>query len=140
MRCFSQNGILRRLLKTVERQNPHSTGVTLHSSWRYTMTDSEVEMEIDKVEQELIDAVTQKDAATLDRLIADDFLIVGETLAEKLGDKQLYVADCLGSGPIENASASYDRLKLRVYGDTVIVNSIFKYQVTIEGKEHGGAF
>jgi hypothetical protein len=65
---------------------------------------------------------------------------VGETLAEKLGDKQLYVADCLGSGPIENASASDDRLKLRVYGDTVIVNLIFKYQVTIAGKEDGGAF
>jgi ketosteroid isomerase-like protein len=104
------------------------------------MTDSEVEKEIDKVEQELIDAVTRKDAATLDRLIADDFLIVGETLAEKLGDKQLYVADCLATGPIENASASDERLKLRVYGDTVIVNLIFKYHVTIAGKEYGGAF
>ncbi len=104
------------------------------------MTHLEVEKEIDRVEQELIDAVGQKDAATLDRIIADDFLITGETLADKLGDKKLYIGDCLATGPIEGGSASYDRLKLREYGNTAIVNSIFKYQVTIEGKEYGGAF
>lgn len=81
------------------------------------MTHSEVEKEIGRVEQELIDAVDQKDAATLDRIIADDFLTAGETLADKLGDKKLYVGDCLGSGPIEGGSASYDRMKLRVCRD-----------------------
>jgi ketosteroid isomerase-like protein len=104
------------------------------------MTHSEVEKEIDRVEQELIDALEQKDAAALDRIITDDFVIAGETLADKLGDKELYLGDCLASGPIEKASASYDRMKLRVYGNTAIVNSIFKYQVTIEGKEYSGAF
>jgi ketosteroid isomerase-like protein len=104
------------------------------------MTYAEVEKEIDSVEQELIDAVRNQDAATLDRIISDDFLITGETLGEKLADKKLYVADCLASGAAEVVSASYDRIKLRVYGDTAIVNSILKYQVTIEGKEYSGAF
>jgi ketosteroid isomerase-like protein len=104
------------------------------------MTYSEVEREIDSVEQELIDAMSEQDGATLDRLISDDFLITGEPLGEKLADKKLYVADCLASGAAEAVSASYDRIKLRIYGNTAIVNSILKYQVKIEGKEYDGAF
>jgi ketosteroid isomerase-like protein len=104
------------------------------------MTHSEIEREIDSVEQELIDAMHRHDAATLDRIISDDFLITGESLGEKLADKRLYIADCLASGAAEVISASYDRVKLRVYGNTAIVNSIFKYQVKIEGKEYGEAF
>jgi ketosteroid isomerase-like protein len=104
------------------------------------MTYSEVEREIDSVEQELIDSMRKQDAATLDRIISDDFVITGESLGEKLADKKLYVADCLASGAAEAVSGSYDRIKLRVYGNTVIVNSILKYQVKIEGKEYGGAF
>jgi ketosteroid isomerase-like protein len=104
------------------------------------MTYSEVEREIDSVEQELIDAMSKQDEATLDRIISDDFLIAGEPLGEKLADKKLYVADCLASGAAELVSASYDRIKLRFYGNTAIVNSILKYQVKIEGKEYGGAF
>jgi ketosteroid isomerase-like protein len=104
------------------------------------MTYAEAEREIDSVEQELIDAICNQDAATLERIISDDFVITGEPLGEKLADKQLYVADCLASGAAEVISASYDRVKLRVYGMTAIVNSIFKYQVKIEGKEYGEAF
>jgi hypothetical protein len=104
------------------------------------MTYSEVEREIDSVEQELIDSMRKQDAATLDRIISDDFVITGESLGEKLADKKLYVADCLAPGAAEAVSGSYDRIKLRVYGNTVIVNSILKYQVKIEGKEYGGAF
>jgi ketosteroid isomerase-like protein len=104
------------------------------------MAHSEIEREIDSVEQELIDAMHRHDAATLDRIISDDFLITGESLGEKLADKRLYIADCLASGAAEVISASYDRVKLRVYGNTAIVNSIFKYQVKIEGKEYGEAF
>jgi ketosteroid isomerase-like protein len=104
------------------------------------MTDSQVEKEIDSVEQELIDAARRQDAAALDRIIADDFLITSDTIADKLGDKKLYLAECLASGTIEAASASYDKVKVRVYGNTAIVNSIFKYQVTIAGEEHGGVF
>lgn len=104
------------------------------------MTFLEVEQEINTVQQELINAMERQDSAALDRLIADDFLITGETMADKLGDKQLYVADLMASGAVEDGSASSDRLKLRVYGNTAIVNSIFQYQVTIEGKEYSGRF
>jgi ketosteroid isomerase-like protein len=104
------------------------------------MTYAEAEREIDSVEQELIDAICNQDAATLERIISDDFVITGEPLGEKLADKQLYVADCLASGAAEVVSASYDRIKLRVYENTAIINSILKYQVKIEGKEYDGAF
>jgi hypothetical protein len=65
------------------------------------MTDSQVEKEIDSVEQELIDAARRQDAAALDRIVADDFLITCDTMADKLGDKKLYLAECLASGTIE---------------------------------------
>ena len=104
------------------------------------MTYSEVEKEIDKVQQEWMDAVKRQDAFALDRMIADDFLIAGESLAGKLGDKKMYVADLLASGAVENGSASFDRIMLRAYGNTAIVNSIFQFEVTIEGKEHSGKF
>ncbi|MCI0665647.1 MAG: nuclear transport factor 2 family protein [Acidobacteria bacterium] len=104
------------------------------------MTYSEVEKEIDRVEQELIDAVGRKDADALDRLVSDDFVITGETLGETLADKKIYVADCLATGEAEGGSASYDRMKFLVYGNTAIVISKFKYQVKISGKEYSGAF
>jgi ketosteroid isomerase-like protein len=104
------------------------------------MTYSDVEKEIDSIEQELIGAMRKQDAATLSRIISDDFLITGESLGEKLADKNLYIADCLASAAAEVISASYDRIKLRVYEKTAIVNSILKYQVKVEGKEYGGAF
>ena len=44
------------------------------------MTDSQVEKEIDRVEQELIDAARRQDAAALDRIGADDFLITSDTM------------------------------------------------------------
>ena len=90
------------------------------------MTYSEVEREIDAVEKEMIDAVSTKDAAALDRIISDDFVITGETLVETLADKKLYLADCLGTGQVEGGSASNDRLKLLVYENTAIVNSKLK--------------
>jgi ketosteroid isomerase-like protein len=98
------------------------------------MTHSEIEREIDSVEQELIDAMCKQDAATLDRIISDDFLITGEPLGEKLADKKLYIADCMAFGAAKAISASYDRVKLRAYGNTAIVNSILKYQIKVEGK------
>jgi ketosteroid isomerase-like protein len=104
------------------------------------MTYSEVEREIDSVELELINAMRNQDAATLDRIISDDFLITGEPLGEKLADKKLYVADCLASGAADFISGSYDRIRLRVYENTAIVNSKLKYQIKIEGKEYDGAF
>jgi ketosteroid isomerase-like protein len=104
------------------------------------MTYAEVEKEIDRAEQEWMDAVKRQDAAALDRLIADDFLIASDSLARKLGDKKLYVEDLLASGAVKDGSASFERIKLRVYGNTGIVNSIFKFQVTIAGKEYSGEF
>src|SRR5437870_4676491 len=104
------------------------------------MTDrsARIEQEIIKLTHEWMEAVGQRDRAALERLLGDDFLIAGWLPEGQLGDKQLYLEDCLRPVEWEQATYSYDRWQFRIYDQVVIANCIFKCQALVAGKEWGG--
>jgi hypothetical protein len=101
---------------------------------------SRIEQEIIQLTHEWIKAVEQRDFATLDRILADDFLIAGWLPDGQLGDKKFYLEDCLRPVGLEQATYSYDRWQFRTYDKIVIAHCILKCHALVAGKEWGGVF
>ena len=100
--------------------------------------DYETEQEIKKLAHDWLDAARRRDGATLDRILADDFLISGWQPEGKLADKQFYVEDCLKPVDIQEGSYKFDRWKVRRYGETAVVNCILDIHAIVEGHKWGG--
>ena len=96
-----------------------------------------VEQTIVQMEKDLLQANIKKDAAALDRMVADDFVVIdftGRTItkAEALKD--------LKDGASVTQSAEFGPLKVRVYGDTAIVNGSDTEKSTYKGKDSTGTY
>ena len=104
------------------------------------MTDPAIEREIIKLTHEWKEAGRQRDRATLERILADDFLIAGWLPDGKLGDRLTYIEDCMRPVEVEQASYRFDRWKFRTYGDTAIVNCILEIHAVVGGGGGGGVF
>jgi uncharacterized protein (TIGR02246 family) len=102
------------------------------------MTDKQIEREITDLEQTWFNAVLKRDTAALNRLIADDCLFAGGLPEGRLADKKLYIEDGAMS-VVEEMSYSYDRVKFRVYENTAVVNTVFKFKAVVGGTEMSGA-
>jgi ketosteroid isomerase-like protein len=76
--------------------------------------------EIENLESQWRTAVLQNDVATVNRLLADDYLGINpngtlETKADALAQRR--------SGTVKISSIEPDNVKVRVYGDTAVVTS-----------------
>ena len=105
-----------------------------------TDTYSETEREIIKLTLDWIEAVGKRDGATLDRILDDDFLIVGWRPEGVVGDKKLYIEDCLMPVELEQSTYKYDRWQFRVRDDVVIATCIFTCHALVGGNPWGGNF
>jgi len=101
---------------------------------------SQIEQEIIELEHEWIKAVGERDGAALDRILDDDFLIAGWLPEGKVGDKKHYIEDCLTPVDVKESPYSFDRWRIRVFGDVMVVNCLFKCHALVAGKEWGGVF
>lgn len=99
--------------------------------------DCETEQEIKRLAHEWLDAGRLRDRATLERILADDFVIAGWQPAGRLADKQFYIEDCMRPVDIQQGSYSFDRWKFRVYGETAVVNCLLDIHAVVNGSEWG---
>jgi hypothetical protein len=104
------------------------------------MTDSAVEQEIIKLAHDWIEAAGRRDRPTLERILADDFLIAGWLPGGQLGDKQTYIEDCLRPVAVEKSSYKYDRWRFRIYEGIAIVNCTLEIHALVGGSDWGGVF
>ncbi|HEX6731443.1 MAG TPA: nuclear transport factor 2 family protein [Pyrinomonadaceae bacterium] len=100
--------------------------------------DRETAQEIKDLAHEWLDAARRRDRATLDRILADDFVIAGWQPDGVLADKQFYIADCLKPVDIQEGSYHFDEWKFRVYGEIVVVNCVLDIRALVNGYEWGG--
>ena len=82
--------------------------------------EDRVHREVENLESQWRTAVIQNDVATVNRLLADDYLGINpdgtlETKADALAQQR--------SGTMKIASIDPDNVKVRVYGDTAVVTS-----------------
>jgi ketosteroid isomerase-like protein len=98
---------------------------------------SAVELAIIQLEKDWVQAALKKDAGAMDRIIADDWVGIafnGTTLtkADVLND--------LKSGATASQTIELGPLKVRVYGDTAIVNGSSTEKSTWQGKDSSGHY
>lgn len=82
--------------------------------------DDRLHREIENLESQWLKAVVQNDVATVNKLLADDYLGINpdgtlETKADALAQQR--------SGTLKITSIDPDNTKVRVYGDTAVVTS-----------------
>lgn len=99
---------------------------------------SNIEQEILRLEREWMDAAVRRDEKVLDRVMADDFLLLGEAWDGKrdLTPKQRWIENTLTT--IEAKSFSYDKVNTQVRGDAVVLHGLFTYDATNNGRPWGG--
>lgn len=101
-------------------------------------TPAQVVGRLTALERRWAEAVKLQDGATLKRILADDFTLAGEHPAGAVLDKTRYIDGALKDGKL--SSYSFDKLNVRVYGDTAVVHTIYKQQAAGPGKESSGEF
>jgi len=89
------------------------------------------------LETQWMTAWKNKDIATVQKLLADDFTLTSSLSNGGLVDKEDWIAklaiyDC--------KAFHFDKIKVRVYGDTAVVNSWFHQEATANGKDWSGDF
>lgn len=97
----------------------------------------DVEKAIVQMEKDWTEAGIKKDVATLDRILADDWMAIdfeGKTMT-----KAAAIAD-MKSGASTNASVELGEMKVRVYGDTAIVQGSDTEKSTYKGKDSSGHY
>jgi len=100
--------------------------------------DYQTEQEIKQLAHEWLDAARRRDRATLDRILAEDFLISGWQPEGRLADKPYYIEDCLRPVDIQEGYYQFDRWQVRQYGETAVVNCILEIRAIVEGAAWGG--
>lgn len=102
--------------------------------------DAQTEQDIIRLEEQWIEAIARRDAAALDHLLADDFLIAGWLPDGQVGDKSLYLTDCLTPIEVSDASHRFEQWRIKVYDDILIVHCVFESQAMVGGQLWGGRF
>ena len=88
-----------------------------------------VEQSIKALTEQLTQASLKGDAATFDKLLADDYIVIGITGSLTKAD----VVQSFKSGKLKYDAINVSDMKVRVYGDTALVNA------TLNIKGHLGA-
>ena len=94
----------------------------------------QVEQALMKMERNWTDAALKKDTATLDKILADDWVGLGP--AGSLTKAQL-LAD-LKSGDLKLESETLGEMKVRVFGDTAVVTGSDDEKSSYKGKDSSG--
>lgn len=93
-----------------------------------------VEQSLKKMERDWVDATLKKDTATLDRILADDWVGQGPTGP---ATKAQVLAD-IKSGDQKLESINLGDLKVRVFGDTAVVLGSDDEKSSYKGKDTSG--
>lgn len=102
--------------------------------------DAKTEQDIIKLENEWIEAIAQRDAAMLDRLLAEGFTIAGWLPNGRIASRSVYLADCLKPVEVKDASYSFAQWQIQDYGQVAVVNCLFESHAIVFGQTWGGQF
>jgi ketosteroid isomerase-like protein len=98
---------------------------------------SMVEEELTRMEQEVGEAITRRDVAALDRLIADDF--VSTNPLGQMTTKKDVIA-MLSSPDYELESLNNDEITVRVFGEAAVATAVVTVKGRYRGQDASGQF
>ena len=96
----------------------------------------ETEQLLRHMNEEWVKALSTRDGATLDRLMADDFVFSYPLEGD---DKAQFIADCV-SGNVTVNHINRDQISVRVFGPTAILRARDTTNWTYHGRELSGQY
>lgn len=99
-------------------------------------TPFEIEQHLRHLNEAWVMAMTRGDGATLDRIMADDFVFSYPLEGD---DKEQFIADCT-SGDLKVENIQRDQVSVRVFGATAIVTARDTTKWIYHGRELAGQY
>jgi len=96
----------------------------------------QVEQYLRQMNEEWVKALSTRDGATLDRIIADDFIF---TYPLEGDDKAQFIADCV-SGDLTVKHINRDQISVRVFGPTAVLTARDSTTWLYHGRELSGQY
>jgi ketosteroid isomerase-like protein len=103
------------------------------------MSDQQqTKQELIALEQRWMEAWKQHDIDTCAQILADDFTITNALSRGELADKAQWLA--LAAGPYECQSFAFNRIDVRLYGQTAVINAWYSQHAAARGADWSGEF
>ena len=96
----------------------------------------EIEQQLRHMNEEWVTAITKGDGATLDRVMADDFIFSYPLEGD---DKAQFIADCV-SGDLKVQQITREQVSVRVFGPTAILTARDTSHWIYHGREISGQY
>jgi len=96
----------------------------------------EIEQQLRHMNEEWVTAITKGDGATLDRVMADDFIFSYPLEGD---DKAQFIADCV-SGDLKVQQITREQVSVRVFGPTTILTARDTSHWIYHGREISGQY
>jgi len=97
---------------------------------------TETEQKFFDLEIKWMNAWKNKDEATARKIMSDDFLLTGALTHGELTNKETWIEHAFHG--FDCKSYSIDSIKVRVYGNTALLNLWWRQVATINGKDWSG--
>src|SRR5262245_37431267 len=128
--------ILLGAVATLSLASCAATEKTTSPAANTTVTAANTEQEIRSLNLEYDKAIVQQDAAALERLLAEDFAVT--KMGGKISNNAQEIADAK-SGETKFETGRSEDVKVRLYGDTAIVNGRWVEKSVSKGKSFDGS-
>ena len=99
-------------------------------------TTFEIEQHLRHLNEEWVRAIAAGDGATLDRIMADDFVFSYPLEGD---DKEQFIADCT-SGDLKVENIQRDQVSVRVFGSTAVLTARDATKWIYHGRELAGQY
>jgi len=96
----------------------------------------EIEQQLRQMNDEWVKALVRGDAATLDRIMADDFVF---TYPLEGDDKTQFITDVV-SGDLNVEYLNRENVSVRIWGNTAVLTGLDSAKWFYQGREFGGQY
>jgi ketosteroid isomerase-like protein len=97
-----------------------------------------VEQELVKLENEWARAWQLPDPGALESILGDDFTLTSSRSKGEITNKRQYIDSTLKL--VRGDGFSFEKLNVRIYGDTAVINAQFQQTATFAGHDWSGDF
>jgi ketosteroid isomerase-like protein len=97
-----------------------------------------VEQELVKMENEWARAWQLPDPGALETIVGDEFTLTSSSSKGEITNKRQYIDSTLKL--VRGDGFSFEKLNVRIYGDTAVINAQFQQTATFAGHDWSGEF
>lgn len=95
-----------------------------------------IEQQLRQMNDEWVKALVRRDATTLDRIMADDFVFFYPMEGD---DKRQFIDDVVG-GDLSVAQLTRANVTVRIWGETAVLSALDSVQWTYQGRDFSGKY